>query len=223
MRESKILEFKENVTNTFLKTVSAFANYGTGEILFGVSDAGTLTGVENPSQVCLDIENRINDNLDPVPRFTIGVNERTSVGDAFYGLSILLGGPFSSGTAKYIITNLGDMIFYAAPLVMTGVSVALANKTGLFNIGAPGQFLMGTLGSLLVALNITTIGKPGLSVLVWILAILVGALCGAIWGCIPGFFRAVFNVNEVIVSIMTNWIAANIVSWVFGEMPHLVN
>lgn len=79
VRESKFLEFKENVTNTFLKTVSAFANYGTGEILFGVSDAGTLTGVENPSQVCLDIENRINDNLDPVPRFTIGVNERTSV------------------------------------------------------------------------------------------------------------------------------------------------
>ena len=150
-------------------------------------------------------------------------NDKINIGDAFYGLRIILGGPFSSGTAKYIITNLGDMIFYAAPLVMTGVSVALANKTGLFNIGAPGQFLMGTLGSLLVALNINTIDKPGLSVLVWILAILVGAVCGAIWGCIPGFFRAVFNVNEVIVCIMTNWIAANIVSWVFGEMPHLVN
>ena len=51
----------------------------------------------------------------------------------------------------------------------------------------------------------------------------VGAVCGMLWGMIPGFFRAVFNVNEVIVCIMTNWIAANIVSWVFGLMPHLIN
>ncbi|MBR5339354.1 MAG: ABC transporter permease [Lachnospiraceae bacterium] len=151
------------------------------------------------------------------------VNERTSIGDAFYGLSILLGGPFSSGSAAYIVTNLGDMIFYATPLIMTGVSVAIAYKTGLFNIGAAGQFLMGMTGSLLVALNINTTGNPGLGVLVWILAVLVGAVCGMLWGMIPGFFRAVFNVNEVIVCIMTNWIAANIVSWVFGLMPHLIN
>ncbi|MBP5225388.1 MAG: ABC transporter permease [Lachnospiraceae bacterium] len=151
------------------------------------------------------------------------VNERTGVGHAFRGLFILLGGPFSSGRAAYIITNLGDMIFYATPLIMTGVSVAIAYKTGLFNIGAAGQFLMGLTGSLLVALNINTNGSPALSVLVWILAVLVGMVCGMIWGAIPGFFRAVFNVNEVIVCIMTNWIAANIVSWVFGTMPHLIN
>ena len=151
------------------------------------------------------------------------VNERTSVGDAFYGLSILLGGPFSSGSSAYIVTNLGDMVFYATPLIMTGVSVAIAYKTGLFNIGAAGQFLMGMTGSLLVALNIDTTGNPALGVLVWIMAVLVGAVCGMLWGAIPGFFRAVFNVNEVIVCIMTNWIAANIVSWVFGTMPHLIN
>ena len=150
-------------------------------------------------------------------------NDRISIGDAFSGLLILLGGPFSSGTAKYIITNLGDMIFYASPLIMTGVSVAIAYKTGLFNIGAAGQFLMGTMGSLLVALNINTNGQPFLSVLVWILAVLVGAIFGMIWGAIPGFFKAFFNVNEVIVCIMTNWIAANIVSWVFTALPHLTN
>ncbi|MBQ6036307.1 MAG: ABC transporter permease [Lachnospiraceae bacterium] len=151
------------------------------------------------------------------------VNERTSISNAFYGLLILLGGPFSSGSGTYIITNLGDMIFYATPLIMTGVSVAIAYKTGLFNIGAAGQFLMGMTGSLLVALNINTNGNPTMGVLVWILAVLVGCACGMIWGAIPGFFRAVFNVNEVIVCIMTNWIAANLVSWVFGTMPHLVN
>ncbi len=151
------------------------------------------------------------------------VNDWITIGDAFHGLAILLGGPFSSGTAQYIVTNLGDMIFYATPLIMTGVSVAIAYKTGLFNIGAAGQFLMGTMGSLLVALNINTSGKPVLGILVWILALVVGALFGMIWGAIPGFFKAVFNVNEVIVCIMTNWIAANIVSWVFGAMPNLVN
>jgi len=150
-------------------------------------------------------------------------NDRLSISDAFYGLTILLGGPFSSGSGAYIVTNLGDMIFYAAPLIMTGVSVAIAYKTGLFNIGAAGQFLMGTMGSLLVALNIDSNGNAVTAILVWILAVMVGALFGMIWGAIPGLFKAFFNVNEVIVCIMTNWIAANIVSWVFGSMPHLIN
>lgn len=79
MRESKNLEFKESVTNTFLKTVSAFANYGTGKILFGVMDNGVVKGIENPEKVCLDIENRINDCLDPVPEYILEINERTSV------------------------------------------------------------------------------------------------------------------------------------------------
>ena len=62
-----------------------------------------------------------------------------NIGNAFKGLGIILMGPFSSGSAKYIITNFGDMIFYAVPLIMCGLSVAIAFKTGLFNIGAPGQ------------------------------------------------------------------------------------
>ena len=61
MRESKTLEFKTEISNTFLKTVSAFANYGTGEIWFGADDHGNPIGVENAAERCLDIENRIND------------------------------------------------------------------------------------------------------------------------------------------------------------------
>lgn len=79
MRETKDLEFKEQVTNSFLKTVSAFANYGNGEILFGITDRGEVKGVTNPVKVCLDIENKINDSLDPVPEYTLSVNEKTSV------------------------------------------------------------------------------------------------------------------------------------------------
>lgn len=79
MRESKHLEYKESVTNTFLKTVSAFANYGTGVIIFGIGDDGTLKGIDDPQKACLDIENRINDSIDPIPEYTLSINEQTSV------------------------------------------------------------------------------------------------------------------------------------------------
>ena len=79
MRESKTLEYKESLTNTFLKTVSAYANYGTGKIIFGVADDGTIKSIENPEQVCLDIENRINDNIDPVPEYTLSIDKKNSV------------------------------------------------------------------------------------------------------------------------------------------------
>lgn len=56
MRETKSLEFKESVTNTFLKTVSAYANYGTGIIRFGIKDNGAIVGIDNPKEACLSIE-----------------------------------------------------------------------------------------------------------------------------------------------------------------------
>lgn len=79
MRETKNTEFKEQITNSFLKTVSAFANYGNGQILFGVCDNGEICGIENPIQACLDIENKINDNINPVPYYTLEINDKTSV------------------------------------------------------------------------------------------------------------------------------------------------
>lgn len=79
MRESRTLEFKEQMTNSFLKTVSAFANYGTGEIKFGIKDDGSEVGVQNPKQVCLDIENKINDSIAPVPEYSLSINTTTSV------------------------------------------------------------------------------------------------------------------------------------------------
>ena len=58
MRESKTLEFKSRISNTFLKTISAFANYSGGSVIFGVNDDGTVCGLNNPEQACLDIEKR---------------------------------------------------------------------------------------------------------------------------------------------------------------------
>ena len=73
MKENKFLEFKSEITNTFLKTVSAFANFNDGEIVFGITDHGDVCGVADPVQSCLDIENRINDSISPKPNFTLQI------------------------------------------------------------------------------------------------------------------------------------------------------
>ena len=149
------------------------------------------------------------------------VSDKIPVSHAFKGLAIILAGPFASGGGKNIAFVLGDMLFEAAPLMLTGLSVAIAFKTGLFNIGAPGQYLMGAMGSVIVALSIPT--TPQTAVFVWLLALLAGMVAGMVWGMIPGFFKAVLGVNEVIVCIMTNWIAANVVSWVFFNQKQFIN
>lgn len=79
MKESRKIENKSEISNTFLKTVSAFANFGTGEIHFGLNDDGSVCGINDPDKACLDIENRINDNVSPKPEFAFRVNRRTNV------------------------------------------------------------------------------------------------------------------------------------------------
>ena len=90
MRETKTLEFKREVSRTFLKTVCAYANYGTGEVLFGVDDDGTAVGVDDPAKVCLVVENYINDNLKPVPLYVLEV--RREGGKEIVALTVHEGG-----------------------------------------------------------------------------------------------------------------------------------
>ena len=87
MRESRYLEFKETVeTNSFLKTVSAFANFDGGKIIFGIKDDGTVIGVIDPVKACLNLENKINDSIDPSPSFTLEIsNDQTIVLEVFKG------------------------------------------------------------------------------------------------------------------------------------------
>ncbi|WP_346708630.1 ATP-binding protein [Massilistercora timonensis] len=79
MREIRTAEFKEKITNTFLKTVSAFSNYDGGEIYFGIDDNGNIKGLSDIKQACLDIENKINDSITPQPDYTLELqnNDRT--------------------------------------------------------------------------------------------------------------------------------------------------
>ena len=114
------------------------------------------------------------------------------------------------GFGNIILTGLrspdrfAKVLYTAAPLLMTGLSVGFAFKTGLFNIGASGQYTVGAVLSLVGAI---------MWQLPWYACILLGMAGGAVWGAIPGICKALFNVNEVITSIMFNWIglfAANL-------------
>ena len=143
-----------------------------------------------------------------------------SMASAWEGIRLIFGGLFSTGrtaagtlTFGFNPTNLGNMLFRATPLIMTGLSVAVAFKTGLFNIGAPGQYLMGTMATLMLALGIPSESIP--AGLIWIIAFVGGCFAGALWGAIPGLLKAFLNINEVLACIMTNWLAANLVTWAF--------
>ena len=147
-------------------------------------------------------------------------NKDIGAAGAGEGLRLIFAGILSTGrdasgalTWGFNPTNVGNMLFRAMPVIMTGLSVAVAFKTGLFNIGAPGQYLMGTMTSLIIALSIDTAAVP--AGIVWLLAFLGGILAGALWGCIPGLVKAFLNINEVLACIMTNWIAATVVTWIF--------
>ena len=76
MKETRQLEFKSDISNTFLKTVSSFANYDGGQILFGVGDTGEIIGLKDPAETCLAIENKINDSIRPQPQYELSVNEK---------------------------------------------------------------------------------------------------------------------------------------------------
>lgn len=148
------------------------------------------------------------------------VSKNLSLSSAWEGIRLIFAGLFSTGRAPsgsltfgFNPTSVGNMLFRATPLIMTGLSVSVAFKTGLFNIGAPGQYLMGTAASLILALSIPSAAAP--TWLIWLIAFLGGMLAGAAWGAIPGLLKAFLNINEVLACIMTNWIAANLVTWVF--------
>jgi len=121
---------------------------------------------------------------------------------AVAGLALILRGGFTNG-AK----GVGDMLHQAMPIIVTGLSVGFAFKTGLFNIGATGQFTVGAFAALYVGYNWEFLGP-----IHWVVALLAAMLAGAIWGLIPGLFKAYLNVSEVISSIMMNYIGLYLVN-----------
>ncbi len=109
--------------------------------------------------------------------------------------------------------KLAKVLYQAAPLMMTGLSVGFAFKTGLFNIGASGQYTVGAGLALIFAIQFQ---QP------WYVCLLIAMIGGAFWGVFPGLFKALFNVNEVITSIMFNWIAMLAVNLTISNLPMML-
>jgi ABC-type uncharacterized transport system permease subunit len=106
--------------------------------------------------------------------------------------------------------GIGQVIAKATPLVFTGLSVALAFRAGLFNIGAEGQMVLGALATALAGAALPPSTPPVIAVP---LAVLAGALAGAAWGAIPGALKAWTGAHEVINTIMMNFVASAFVLW----------
>ncbi len=119
------------------------------------------------------------------------------------GVVKLLAGGFNRG-----MESIGYMLYRAAPLILTGLSVGFAFKTGLFNIGAPGQLVIGALAALTVGVKISMPAPWH-----WMVCLLAGMIAGGLWGFLIGLFKAIFNVHEVVASIMMNYIAMYFVFW----------
>lgn len=129
-------------------------------------------------------------------------------GNAPAGIAMVLQGGFSSGQS-----GIAQTINFAVPIIMTGLSVGLCFKTGLFNIGASGQFTMGSFAAIYAGIHFNL--PPGAH---WAVCIILAAIAGGLWGFIPGILKATFNVNEVIASIMTNYIAVFFVNMLIPKL-----
>ena len=132
---------------------------------------------------------------------------RGSIGDPGRLLGALLALDWAEVKAAF--GPLSETIVSATPLIFTGLSVALAFRVGLFNIGAEGQLYLGALCSVIV--GFLFVGVPWFIHLP--LAVLAGFAGGALWGFIPGILKARTGAHEVIVTIMLNFVAYNLVNW----------
>ncbi|RRD93579.1 ABC transporter permease [Clostridiales bacterium COT073_COT-073] len=120
------------------------------------------------------------------------------------------------GTDKpvFSVRTLATLLVYAMPIIMTGLSVAFAFRTGLFNIGAEGQVLVGSMAAAVIGVLF-----DGPALLLLPATVLGGALAGAIWGFIAGYLKAKYNVHEVVVTIMLNYTARYLSNYVLKALP----
>jgi general nucleoside transport system permease protein len=113
-----------------------------------------------------------------------------------------------TGTWTQVFTPISETLTYAAPLVFTGLSVALAFRGGLFNIGGQGQAVIGT-----ITAAVAGFALPLPIIIHVIVALFAGLLGGALWGFIPGILKARTGAHEVITTIMLNYTAGLFLTW----------
>jgi simple sugar transport system permease protein len=123
-----------------------------------------------------------------------------SPSQAIPGFFTILKGGFDN------LKSMGNMVYFSVPIILTGLSVAFAFRTGLFNIGATGQLTMGAFTAVFIGVQWGFLGDIH-PLLHWGVAVLGAMIAGGIWGSIPGLLKAYRNVNEVVASIMLNYVA----------------
>ena len=123
------------------------------------------------------------------------------------GFVTIITGPVTHG-----MKGIGQVFYYATPIILTGLSVGFAFKTGLFNIGASGQFIIGGFAAVYVGIKCSSLGPVQ-----WVVALVAAVIAGMIWGAVPGIFKAFFNVNEVISCIMMNYIGMYLVNFLVSN------
>lgn len=161
-----------------------------------------------------DIDNLKMFPSDPAGTIVAGV---VNIGYAYYALLIgAFGDPtrivaaIGSNDPKVVaaaIRPLTETLVASAPLIFTGLAVAIAFRSGVFNIGVEGQFIMGAMGATVAVLLFRDLPPA----ILLVLALAIGTLTGAAWGFIPGFLKARTGAHEVITTIMLNYVAAQIV------------
>jgi simple sugar transport system permease protein len=124
---------------------------------------------------------------------------------ALGGFIAIIGGGLENGK------SMGQVLYFATPIIMTGLSVAFASRTGLFNIGASGQFIVGAYAAILIGVKCPFIPAT------WVVCLFAAMLAGALWGLAPGALKAFFNVNEVISCIMMNYIGMYLVNYMITK------
>lgn len=107
--------------------------------------------------------------------------------------------------------SLSYSVVYATPLIILGLSVAFSFRTGVFNIGAEGQFVVGSMAACVVGILV-----PAPSIILVPLCVLASAAAGALWGIIVGFLKVKWGINEVLSMIMFNWIAFYLSNYIAG-------
>ena len=161
-----------------------------------------------------DIENLKTFPTDPIGTVINGIG---NIGNAYYALIIgAFGDPtkiaaaIGSSDPKILasaIRPLTETLVAASPLIFTGLAVAIAFRSGVFNIGVEGQFIMGAMGATVAVLVLRDLPPA----ILLILALAIGTLTGAAWGFIPGFLKARTGAHEVITTIMLNQVAIQLV------------
>ena len=142
-----------------------------------------------------------------------GHNPITAYWDITKGAGLNWFGHFTTDTANTSAYNFSQTLLATTTLILTGLAVAFAFRCGLFNIGGQGQYLVGLIVANWIGVSWLHLTRP-IHVL---LAVVLATIAGAVWAGIAGFLKATVGAHEVISTIMLNWIAYWIGSWVFGQ------